>query len=66
MTWDESGKLVQKDYEDGHKLIDNGVGDYDLICPDMGKIGFIPVLCACTLDGKLCYCGKKLKESKND
>lgn len=51
-------------YEDGHKLIDNGVGDYDFICPENGKVGFIPVLLSCTLDGKVCpRCGNKVKKA---
>ena len=61
MKWNNN-KLVQIDYEEGHKLVDNGVGDYDLICPEKGKICFIPVLLSHALSGKVCRCGKELIE----
>ncbi|MFA5382064.1 MAG: hypothetical protein WC356_02780 [Candidatus Micrarchaeia archaeon] len=31
-------------YSEKHKCIPNEVGDFDLICPDVGKVQFVPML----------------------
>lgn len=33
-------KYADVEYVSGHKLVDNGVGDYDLECPVQGNLGF--------------------------
>lgn len=35
------------EHSTGHKFVDNGVGDYDLVCPTHGKVpGFVPYMLA--------------------
>ena len=40
----------------GHKLIDNGQGDYDLICSDGIKVQFVPIMVgwSCAKRGTKC------------
>ena len=60
--WDNDGRLKDIEYDEGHKCVDNGVGDFDFICPTMGQIMFVPVLNASFIRGK-CPCGQKLTPS---
>jgi hypothetical protein len=55
MTW----KTV--DLGTGHRLVDNGVGDFDFICEVLNCREFLPVMLAITLDGKTCACGHVLR-----
>lgn len=45
------------DIGDGHRLVNNKVGDYDLVCPKLGRLGFVPFMLARFCEGKICDCG---------
>ena len=52
------GIYPELDLGSDHRMIHNGVGDYDLICPTLGRVGFVPYFMArLTTVGKLCDCG---------
>jgi hypothetical protein len=55
MTW----KTV--DLGTGHRLTDNGVGDFDFVCDTLSQRQFVPVMSAVTLGGKQCACGQILR-----
>ncbi len=52
-------------YTFNHKAVPNGVGDFDMICPELGKVFFIPIMMRrdvfCT-----CPCGKEIKRENNN
>lgn len=48
-------------YTNDHILKPNGVGDFALHCPTLGKVGpFIPIMLRKTLKGK-CQCGQRIE-----
>jgi len=49
-------------YTHGHKCIPNGVGDYQMVCPD-GEVvkGFIPFMMRAVIKGLCTRCNKTLK-----
>jgi hypothetical protein len=49
------------DLGNGHRLVDNGVGDFDLICERLDRREFLPVMLAMALNGKTCACGQVLR-----
>lgn len=53
------------EHRTGHKFVPNGVGDYELICPTLGKVpGFVPFMLARIASGnRVCNaCGQKIGE----
>ena len=55
--YDEKGKLKKIELNAGHFCQDNGCGDFDIMCPEHGKICFVPVLNATIIHGMGCKCG---------
>lgn len=47
--------------DSNHKLVDNGVGDYDFICKKLGKIRFFPIMVARSFWRKSKLKGAKLQ-----
>lgn len=48
-------------YKEEHKCVPNGHGDFDFICPKIGKVGsFVPVLLRKDVNG-ICECGTEIE-----
>ena len=49
-------------YNDDHKCVPNGCGDFDFICPKNGKQFFVPIFQRMFIEVK-CSCGLKITEA---
>lgn len=52
------------EFVSGHKMIDNSVGDYDLVCPTTGARCFVPYMISrCATADKTCpFCNMQIGE----
>lgn len=49
-------------YNDGHRCVPNGVGDFDFICPADGKRFFVPIFQRMFIKRR-CSCGVEITEA---
>jgi len=58
IKYGQFNKIVK--YTNNHRCEPNGLGDYDFICPKLGKIKFVPILLRESVVG-CCPCGEKVE-----